>query len=60
MMCPACRMVGVNEIQLELGGSEVTLHACVRCEHRWWDRDGEQVALDEVLHLISPPVAILA
>ena len=58
MMCPTCRMVDLSEIRLSLRNSEVTLHACVRCEQRWWDRDGEPVALDEVLGLLSPRVAV--
>jgi len=51
-------VVDLSEIRLQVRGSDVTLHACVRCEKRWWDRDGEVVALDQVLALISPPVSI--
>ncbi|MDQ6797742.1 MAG: hypothetical protein M3011_06925 [Actinomycetota bacterium] len=48
----------LSEIRLNLANSDVTLRACVRCEQRWWDRDGEPVALDEVLGLIKPRVAV--
>jgi len=58
MMCPTCRVVDLSEIQLKLRNADVRLRACVRCEQRWWDRDGEPVALDEVLGLIRPPVAV--
>jgi len=60
MRCPTCRVVELSEIQLKVRGSAVTLRACVRCEQRWWDRDGDPVALDEVLGLISPQVAAVA
>jgi len=52
--------VELSEIRLKLRESDVRLRACVRCEQRWWDRDGEPVALDEVLGLISPRVAVNA
>ncbi len=57
MMCPTCR-VDLSEIRLNLRNADVKLRACVRCEQRWWHRDGEPVALDEVLGLIRPPVAV--
>lgn len=60
MMCPTCRVVELSEIRLRLRESDVTMRACVRCEQRWWDRDGEQVALDEVLHLISPQLVAVS
>lgn len=58
MRCPTCRVIELSEIRLKLRDSDVTLRACVRCEQRWWDRDGEPVALDEVLGLIRPRVAV--
>ncbi len=60
MMCPTCRVVELSEIRLNLRQSDVRLRACVRCEQRWWHCDGEPVALDEVLGLLSPPVAVVA
>ncbi len=60
MRCPTCRVVELSEIRLNLRDSDVTLRACVRCEQRWWARDGEPVALDEVLGLMSPRVAVVA
>jgi hypothetical protein len=52
--CPTCRVTAVTEISLKLKGSSVTMHSCTRCETRWWDRDGEQVALHNVLDLAAP------
>ncbi len=60
MRCPTCRVADVSEIRLNLRNREVTLHACVRCETRWWDQEGEPVALDYVLELASPAVAATA
>jgi hypothetical protein len=53
-------VVDLSEINLKIRGCDVTLRACVRCEKRWWHRDGEPVVLGEVLDLMSPPVAISA
>jgi len=50
--------VELSEIRLKLHGSDVRMRACVRCEQRWWDRDGEPIALDEVLSLLRPRVSI--
>lgn len=58
MRCPMCRVVDLSEIRLQVRGSDVTLHACVRCEHRWWDQDGEMVHLDHVLDLIGPRTTV--
>ena len=54
MSCPTCRVTDVTEISLTLKGSSVTMHSCTRCETRWWDQDGQQVALGQVLHLATP------
>ncbi|HEX2192597.1 MAG TPA: hypothetical protein VHH09_05345 [Acidimicrobiales bacterium] len=54
MRCPTCRLADVTEISLTLKGSSVTMHSCTRCETRWWDQDGQKVALPQVLHLATP------
>ena len=56
MRCPTCRVVELSEIRFTLEGSDVTLRACVRCEGRWWARDGRPIALDQVLGMIGPRV----
>ena len=57
MTCPTCRVVDVSEIRLNIRDRRLTMHACVRCEARWWDHDGEPVGLDQVLGLVSPAVS---
>jgi len=49
-MCPRCHRRPV-EVDVRLGDTTVTMHACSTCETRWWDRDGRQVDLDTVLAL---------
>ena len=44
-------------IQIELtlpDGSEVIFCSCHRCETKWWDRDGEQLALDALIDIDRP------
>jgi hypothetical protein len=54
MSCPKCRGAELSEIRLSLRGKSVIMHSCARCETRWWDADGERVALRHVLHLATP------
>ncbi|MBA3266662.1 MAG: hypothetical protein H0T70_00170 [Acidimicrobiia bacterium] len=60
MTCPVCARADVSEIRLTIRDRRVTMHSCVRCEQRWWDSDGEPVALGEVLDLVGPAVAASA
>jgi hypothetical protein len=40
------------EIRHRVGDDvELTFFSCHRCEERWWDREGEQLPLREVLEL---------
>jgi transposase-like protein len=52
MKCPGCKRGAVVEIGMNLSQSRITMHACSRCETRWWDRDGEVVGLRNVLSLV--------
>jgi hypothetical protein len=54
MRCPTCRAADLSEIDLLLRGRRVTMHACSRCEIRWWDDEGEQVALHHVIRMARP------
>jgi hypothetical protein len=41
-------------IQIELtlpDGAEVEFYSCHTCEARWWNQDGEPLALDTVLEM---------
>ena len=52
MQCPKCGIRDVIQIRLSLpDGSEVHFCACHRCDKKWWDRDGESLALEQVLDL---------
>ncbi len=54
MACPVCRRDELVEIRLSLRGSAVTMHSCASCEARWWDKEGQQLALGQVLSLAVP------
>ncbi|MDQ4134506.1 MAG: type II toxin-antitoxin system MqsA family antitoxin [Actinomycetota bacterium] len=51
MACPVCRHDDLVEISLSLRGSTVTMHSCASCETRWWDKEGQRLALGQVLTL---------
>lgn len=53
MRCPSCRTTTLVEISLRLDGRQVTMRSCSLCELRWWERDGERMALPSVLELVS-------
>ncbi len=53
MRCPHCRSSVLMEIGVAIAGSRFTMHSCPGCELRWWDRDGELVALDRVLSAVG-------
>ena len=53
MTCPHCRSSVLVEIAVTFAGSHFTMHSCPSCETRWWDRDGERVALDRVLTTVA-------
>ncbi len=49
MTCPICNIANLVTINMSVNDRSLTLHSCARCETRWWDRDGEHVALSSVL-----------
>lgn len=54
MECPQCRAENCTEIRLDLKDDEtVDFFSCRRCEAKWWQREGDTIALDEVLNLAS-------
>ncbi len=54
LSCATCGEQTVIQIELTLpDGTEVLFCSCHRCESKWWDRDGEQLALDAVVDLAS-------
>lgn len=49
----ACRECGSGDIvaiEMTVGDQRLTFIACHKCEAKSWERDGEEVALDDVLH----------
>ena len=54
MKCPICRRSQLVEIDLALGDQRVTMHSCSRCDSRWWDSDGQSLALPNVLEMATP------
>lgn len=54
MECPQCHAKDCTEIRLHLTEEEnVEFFSCRRCEAKWWEREGDTIALDEVLNLAS-------
>jgi len=41
------------QVGLTLKERSVTMHSCSRCDTRWWDSDGEQVGLTDVLEMAT-------
>jgi hypothetical protein len=54
MRCPKCRVADLTAISLTLRGRSLTMHSCSHCELRWWDQEGERVALNHVIGLATP------
>lgn len=36
-------------IDLQLEGRDLTMRSCSRCDRRWWDSDGDETDLVELL-----------
>jgi len=53
MSCPRCTHGRLVEIGLNVGERRVRMRSCSTCDTRWWDTDGEGVALGGVLELAA-------
>jgi transposase-like protein len=54
MLCPKCQGEDCIHIEITLSGEDqVQFYSCRLCESKWWERDGDTVALDEVLTLAA-------
>jgi transposase-like protein len=52
--CPYCQGQDCIQIEIRLKGEEtVQFFSCRRCETKWWERDGDTIDLEEVLHLTA-------
>ncbi len=53
MDCPRCRHNDVIEIEHTLpDGTEVHFFWCHNCEEKWWNRDGEELDISQVLEIV--------
>jgi transposase-like protein len=53
MNCPQCSEPDVIEIEHVLpDGTEVVFFACHNCEERWWNRDGVEIDISQVLEIV--------
>jgi formate dehydrogenase maturation protein FdhE len=54
MQCPSCRGQNTTSIVINLKADDtVRFYQCRRCETKWWEHDGDTIALDEVLNLTA-------
>ena len=54
MQCPQCKGTDCTEIELNLTDEQsVQFFSCRRCEAKWWEREGDTIALDEVLTIAA-------
>jgi len=48
--CRKCGSSDIVAIEMSMGEHSVTFIGCHVCDAKSWERDGEEVALDEVIH----------
>ena len=54
MQCPRCASDDFTEIAIEVKvENSVNFFSCRHCEKKWWERDGDSIALDDVLSLAT-------
>ena len=53
MRCPSCNKSGLVEIALTIANRAVRMRNCSACDSRWWDSEGEPLALPGVLELAA-------
>ena len=53
MDCPRCQQSDVLEIEHVLPESvEVRFFFCHNCEEKWWNHDGDDIDVSQVLELV--------
>jgi uncharacterized Zn finger protein (UPF0148 family) len=50
--CPRCSS-SLIEIRIDQAGRAMVMRSCSTCDSRWWQRDGEDVALCAVLETVA-------
>lgn len=53
MSCPKCISHRLIAIKVNIGDNRVTMRSCSSCGTRWWESDGNPVALPQVLELAA-------
>jgi transposase-like protein len=53
MNCPRCKTSRLVDIQVTLREQLVTMHSCSRCDSRWWESEGQSLALQRVVELAT-------
>jgi transcription elongation factor Elf1 len=54
MPCPVCRDKQLVEITLHAGSRTLILRSCSSCETKWWESEGREVGLENVLEAAKP------
>lgn len=53
MKCPRCSKNNVLEIEHELpDGTEVLFFWCHNCEEKWWNKEGVDIDVTQVLEIV--------
>ena len=53
MDCPTCEQSDVLEIEHVLPEDvEVRFFFCHNCEEKWWNRDGDDIDVSQILELV--------
>jgi hypothetical protein len=53
MKCNKCNTSRLVEVALTIAQRKVTMKSCSHCDTRWWDSEGESLALPRILELAS-------
>ncbi len=53
MECPRCGKARLVQIEVAVGGRQLTMRRCSHCDVRWWHSQGEELSLTNVLELAS-------
>ncbi|MFN2524909.1 MAG: hypothetical protein ABR505_01380 [Actinomycetota bacterium] len=53
LRCSDCGADDCLQIEIRLQDDVVSFFACRNCESKWWEREGDTIALDEVLSLAT-------
>ena len=55
MTCSRCKASRVVEIAVNIGERPVRMRSCSYCDTRWWESEGQPLALPRVLEMATKP-----